>query len=191
MAIVTTEEWNNTCKELAEKFTDERLKKLFNDKYEVYGKTMAGYVAAKSHHHNYIGGLQQHTYEMLKSFLALYNTGLYPVVPDYIILAVMYHDLAKVYEYKATQYDNGYVSIECTPYMSLIGHLYGSARILEKDLDTVEGLEQDVKNQIIHCVLAHHGLKEWDAIRLPNTPEANFVHQLDMLSSRCTSVKTK
>ena len=191
--MVQEDEWQSTIKALSERFQFDYLKDLFLEKSKIYGDTMNKYVAAKSHHHNYIGGLKQHTYEMLRSFQALLETGLYnSIIVDYVAIAVLYHDLAKVYEYNTQTVklfkDSAEESliITTTDYIKLVGHLYGSTRILEQDLDKIKDkCNMEQRTLIMHCIISHHGRIEWGAIKEPQTPEAHMVHQLDMLSSQC------
>lgn len=38
--------------------------------------------------------------------------------------------------------------------------------------------------ELAHIIAFHHGIKEWNTLVEPLTPEANLVHQIDMISSR-------
>jgi 3'-5' exoribonuclease len=38
--------------------------------------------------------------------------------------------------------------------------------------------------QLRHCILSHHGKKEWGSPVLPSTREAVLVHQMDQIQAR-------
>jgi 23S rRNA maturation-related 3'-5' exoribonuclease YhaM len=40
------------------------------------------------------------------------------------------------------------------------------------------------RDAVIHCMLSHHGRREWGSPVEPVTPEAYILHVADMLSSR-------
>lgn len=195
--MVTEQEWKDLVASLSAKMKVDYLKNLFVEKSETFFPVLSTRVAAKGHHHAYIGGLLQHTYEMLKSFDVLLETGLYSKVNvDYVAIAVLYHDMAKVYEYKTTQMpvmnpttgqEEIVYSTECTEYISLVGHIYGSTHILEGDLSKIKEVTQSDKNNILHCILSHHGRKDWGALMEPKTTEAFMICQLDMLSAKCAA----
>lgn len=135
-----------------------------------YGSSKTG-----SHpHHNYAGGLVVHTAEVVETSLTTAaTTGLISVSKDILILAGIYHDFAKIYDYD----ENG----DDTEYKKLIRHLSGSyyewmAACSENKFYGPEII------QVGHCILAHHGRKEWGSPVEPQTIEAQILHYSDMLS---------
>ena len=131
--------------------------------------------AATSVHHAFQGGLLNHTYELLNMLLSLYPT-LPPMKIERCIIAIMFHDYGKLKEYDAQTF-------EPTEYMYLMGHIYISAHVLHNKLNKA-GISNQETIRIIHCVLAHHGEKEYGSPVVPCTAEAIVVNHLDNLSAK-------
>ena len=138
--------------------------------------------AAMQLHHAWIGGLLEHTLQLMK--LA---DGMLPNYPrlnrDIILLSLFIHDMGKVEELR---WDRGF---EYTREGNLIGHiargamwLQSKAKVAEATLG--ESLPDGFLTVMQHIVLSHHGLLEHGAAKLPSTPEAIFVSQLDNLDAR-------
>lgn len=152
---------------------DERLQKAV---YNVISNIKEDFIqkpAANKHHHNYIGGLVQHTYEVVS--IAYGITKLFKCDADIVLASAILHDVAKIYEYT----DEG----DYLDYGLMKGHIVGSAEMF-KDSAEYYDVDQDTINQVEHCILSHHGKKEWGSPVEPQTIEANIVHNADLLSSR-------
>lgn len=129
-----------------------------------------------SHHHNYEGGLAQHTWEVAAHAVSM-------TASDYIrrqlIVAAVFHDYGKIFEYVIE--DDG--SISRTPFIKQIGHVvWGWHYFLTAARD--RNYDPSWCNEIGHALLAHHGRKEWGSPVEPATPLAYILHSADMLSSR-------
>lgn len=171
-----------SCAALTRHFRDQKYTEFFLTNARAYATVSKKHVAAKSHHHAYVGGLYQHTYEILESLRALMDTGLYGQIrAEVVAISALFHDIAKTEEYVVG--DGG--NISSTDYIKYVGHHYGSARIVENLMDQCPAFSQADKVAVLHCILSHHGRKEWGALFEPQTPEATMLHQLDMLSSQC------
>jgi len=48
-----------------------------------------------------------------------------------------------------------------------------------------EDVSEYIRYNVGHCILASRGRKDWGSPVEPQTPEAFFVHQIDMLVSHC------
>lgn len=129
--------------------------------------------AARSHHHAFLGGLLQHTYELLKIFTGLYEVLPYKVNPFIVTVASIMHDYGKMVEY--TQ------DFEYQPSFFMQGHPYLGAEaagiLLRK-----EGFDYRTIQFIQHCILSHHGNLEYGSPVVPCNPEAYLVSMLDALS---------
>ena len=76
---------------------NETLKKLVTRMYEKAGKTFFDYPAASRIHHNYLGGLAEHTLGMAD--LAEHIASQYPILDrDLLIAGVLVHDMGKIAE---------------------------------------------------------------------------------------------
>lgn len=140
--------------------------------------------AASSFHHAFIGGLLEHTLNMME--VADRLVPLYPGVSrDLVLAGIFLHDIAKTWElsYEAAfNYTNG---------GQLIGHVVKGAMWIEEKARLVgerrgEALPRMLVDSLQHIVLAHHGLPEHGAARVPMTPEAVFVHAIDNIDAKMT-----
>lgn len=159
---------------------DSGLKKTCNDMLQDIGAEFSIKPAANKHHHNYLGGLLQHTYEVVGASFAL--ASVFKVDLDIVITAALFHDSMKVKEYT----DAG----DYLPYALTIGHVVGSANYF-KDLAIRNNVDNDKIEKIYHCIIAHHGKKEWGSPVEPQTLEAAIIHEADMISSKVNPIATK
>ncbi len=138
--------------------------------------------AAKSMHHAYIGGLLEHTLQLLK--LADAICPFYPKINrDVVMLGLFLHDLGKtrelIFDRTFSYSDRG----------ELIGHIVEGAIMLhDKAQQTMRTTGQRLPSSLVmvlqHIILSHHGSLEFGAPKLPATPEAVLVSQLDNLDAK-------
>ncbi len=138
--------------------------------------------AAKSMHHAYLGGLLEHTLQLLR--LADRICPLYPKINrDIVMLGLFLHDLGKtrelVYDRTFSYSDRG----------ELIGHIVEGAIMLhDKAQQTMRTTGIRMPGNFImvlqHVILSHHGIPEYGAAKIPATPEAILVSMLDNLDAK-------
>ena len=177
-------------------FTDPKLYMLFDSKCLEFANLFSDKTGAAGKHHNFLGGLAVHTFEMLD---ILYNT--YVKHPEnakkfntiknkdnthydwqVCATAILYHDWGKLKEYKhkAGPDENGKWQIAYA--MMMQGHIFMSAEQFDRDADTF-GVNEDLKFKIAHAILAHHSKREWGSPVVPITPEARIVCACDLISA--------
>ena len=141
--------------------------------------------AAVSMHHAWIGGLLEHTLQLLK--LAELMLPLYPppsgLNRDIVLMGLFLHDLGKTAE---LTWEKGF---DYTPDGNLIGHIVRGAIWLQfkaamAGKNSGHKLPPDALRVLQHIILSHHGQAEYGAAKLPSTPEAIFVSQLDNLDAK-------
>lgn len=177
---VERKKWDSTISTLLTYCSDDKLKDIIQDfgnkLYDPYSK----YPAATSVHHAFPGGLLNHTWQMLHML-----EGLYPVLPyddvkaERMILAILFHDYGKVYEYNRDG--------ETQEAMYLLGHIYISAYKLHDELKKA-GIDEHEATRIVHCVLAHHGTREFGSPVVPCMQEAVIVNYLDNISAKTDAI---
>ncbi len=138
--------------------------------------------AAAVMHHAFIGGLMEHTLNILE--MALRVIPLYPQISlDLVLTAIFLHDLGKSAELACdttiTYTDNG----------QLIGHLVLATMWIEKKADAVGAktgrpFPEQLRWVLQHIVLSHHGQYEFGSPKLPAVPEAVAVHYLDNIDAK-------
>jgi 3'-5' exoribonuclease len=135
--------------------------------------------AAKGIHHNYIGGLLEHTVNMLKAIDALYPVfSSFGLHRDLLIAGAFLHDIGKIYEYAYTK------MIDMTPPGRLLGHVYISAQLVDQEILKIAGFPEELRMQLVHMILSHHGELEYGSPKVPMTKEAMFLHMIDDLDAK-------
>jgi len=133
--------------------------------------------AAKSMHHVYLGGLLEHTLSILG--MADRACGHYREMNrDLVLAGVFLHDVGKTAELSYAR-SFGYTDIG-----NLLGHISMEAQWIQKAADGIPGFPEELRLQLIHIVLSHHGKLEFGSPVLPKTPEALLVHYLDDLDGK-------
>ena len=151
---------------------DDKLRNVCMKAYRKYYSDFVEKPAATKHHHNYIGGLLQHTYEVMITAYAM--SSVYTCNKDIVITASFFHDLMKIYEYD--------ISCQFLPYGKKKGHIVGSTEefvrfALEEEVDS-KSIEE-----IGQCILSHHRLLEWGSPVEPQSIEACIIHCADNTSA--------
>lgn len=150
-------------------------------------KLMAGFKkapAAANLHHAYIGGLLEHTLQLLE--VAVRVLPLYPRLSSDLVLAGLFlHDVGKSEEltYETT--------IGYSNHGQLLGHITLATLWVEQKAQAAaeklgRPLDPQVKWAIQHIILSHHGQYEFGSPKLPAIPEAAAIHHLDNLDAKVT-----
>lgn len=177
---IKREQWDECIKHLLEFCNDPLLKDIINGYASTLFKPYLKKPAATNIHHAFPGGLLNHTYQMLHMLEGLYPCLPYQVKIERCIIAILFHDYGKVYEYK----EDG----ETRDYKYLLGHIFISANRLYADLKEKNVPETEI-NHIVHIVLAHHGELEYGSPVKPCSQEAVIVNMLDNLSAKTDTIE--
>lgn len=173
--------WDKTISQLVTYCDDKSLIDIIKSFAEKLYKPYSEYPAATTVHHAFPGGLLNHVWQMLHMLEGLYPCLPYQIKIERCILAIMFHDYGKVYEYSK--------SGDAQQDMYLLGHIYIGAHKLQNVLEQ-HGIDADEIKRIIHIVLAHHGQREWGSPVLPCTQEAAIVHYLDNISAKVEAMES-
>lgn len=133
--------------------------------------------AAKSMHHVFLGGLLEHTLSvagLADRACAHYRD----MNRDLVLAGVLLHDVGKTAEL-SYQRSFGY-----TDAGNLLGHIALETDWINRAVGKIPGFPEDLRLQILHIVLSHHGRLEFGSPVLPKTPEALLVHYLDDLDGK-------
>jgi hypothetical protein len=189
--------------ELAKIISDEKLRStvdviLNNEKFFKY--------PASTHiHHAYTGGLAAHTGEVASIATSLCL--IHPKADKGIVMAAaLWHDFAKIWDYKLTVHFRSpdedkpfgdlprrYVLVEDHEsykkiyqadfeYKDRIHHVSGSMAEFTSAA-TNRGVDRKTIQAVQHAILAHHGRKDWGAVKDPQTLEAWILHTADYSSA--------
>ena len=141
-----------------------------------------------ANHHSYIGGLLEHTHNMLNVAKAIMP--FYPQLQKDLVLAgIFLHDMGKTEEL-SYQMAFGY-----TDSGQLIGHIVLTVNMVEKKASALEAAGQQVDKEILgsleHIILSHHGQYEFGSPKLPMTAEAFLISYLDNIDAKINQVTGK
>ncbi len=136
--------------------------------------------AAKTMHHAFRSGLLEHTMSAAGAGLALARH--YHLHQDLVLAGILLHDLGKIWELEAKN------SIEYTDDGRLIGHLALETLYVDRVIGELESFPQEMRRQLLHILLSHHGEYAYGSPRRPKTPEAMLVHMVDNLDARLSGM---
>lgn len=137
-----------------------------------FSKEFKSHSAAKSVHHSFVGGLLEHTLSVTK--LCEYFAGSYPIINrDLLITASLFHDIGKMEELSSFP-ENDY-----TDDGQLLGHIFIGANIISSYIAALKKFPPKLANELLHCILAHHGELEYGSPKKPATVEAMALHFAD------------
>lgn len=169
--------------QLIDSIQDERVKELllsiFEDKH--FYARFAQAPAAKTWHHNYLGGLIEHTVAVAN--ICDFSSKMYPVERDILIAGALLHDVGKIDEYEAS------LTIQFSTIGRLVGHLALSDELVCKKAALLNHFPENTLLKIRHLILSHHGEYEKASVRLPQTIEAVVLHFADNLDAQTVGVK--
>ena len=147
------------------------LTKLFIDNTE-FAEAFKKHSAAKSVHHGFIGGLLEHTLSVAK--MCDFFAKQYPILNrDLLMTSAICHDIGKVYEL------SDFPMIDYTDAGQLLGHIVMGSEMLGKIMDSIPDFPTKLKNELKHCILAHHGELEYGSPKKPALIEAMALNLAD------------
>ncbi len=132
--------------------------------------------AARSMHHAFRTGLLEHTVSVTVAARLLADH--YGANADLVVAGALLHDLGKIWELEIG------ASIEYTDDGRLLGHLPMEVLFVERMITELELFPAEIRRQLLHILLAHHGEYGYGSPRRPKTPEALLVHMMDNLDSK-------
>jgi 3'-5' exoribonuclease len=136
--------------------------------------------AASSFHHAYIGGLLEHTLNLIE--IADRLLPLYPKLSRDLVLAGLFlHDIGKTWE---LSYDAAFAY---TDGGQLVGHIVKAALMVERKAEIASRttpIPRELIDVLQHIVLSHHEKLEFGSPKTPATPEAVFVSLVDNLDAK-------
>ncbi len=170
---------------LAESCGNLYLRQLLDAFFPVFGaqkELFSAHPAAEGFHHNYRGGLAEHTLSVATIAQALQAQ--YPIADrDLVIAGALLHDVGKLTELTDAP------ACEYSDAGRLIGHISLGAMKLSEACAKIEGFPAELRDRLMHIILSHHGSLEFGSPVLPATPEALIVHLADDADAKLKEMK--
>jgi len=138
--------------------------------------------ASKWLHHNYLGGLLEHTLSLGE--LVLKNARHYNRLNlDLLLTASILHDLGKVDELSYHR------SFDYSDEGRLLGHIFLGIERLEDKIRQLPDFPKDLATLLKHLLLSHHGQYIWGSPKRPMTLEAVMLHYLDDMDAKISGIQ--
>lgn len=140
-------------------------------------------IGGLSQHHNYLGGLAEHTLNTMylaKTIAYRYNCR----YKDIAILGAKLHDIGKIKEYRT----DGPFSVTMSGDME--GHIVMGTTMLEEAFRAGGDIySEEFKMRIKSCIIQHHGKLEYGSPKVPKTEEAFIVHYADYVDAMANKIQ--
>ncbi len=114
--------------------------------------------------------------EELKGFLRFHIDSVYD--RDLLLTAALLHDIGKTQE---LSYD---VAIDYTDSGRFLGHVIQGVTLVSEKAKQLPSFPDSKLQQLLHCIVSHHGELEWGSPKRPKTIEALVLHHVDNLDAK-------
>jgi 3'-5' exoribonuclease len=138
--------------------------------------------AAQVIHHAYRGGFLEHIVKMAEVGTLVARA--YGADTDLVLAGVILHDIGKLQE---LAYESG--AIAYTREGNLVGHIALGLVLVRDAASGVSGFPIELRTQLEHLVLSHHGSREHGSPVEPKTIEAFILASVDELDARINQVR--
>lgn len=166
---------------------DVHMKKLVDSFFvedKDFIKKFKEHTAAKTMHHNFAGGLLEHTLSVLE-LCDFYAKQYKEINKDLLFTAALFHDVGKVEELSS------FPIVEYTDSGQLLGHIMISVEWIGERIRKIPGFPEKLANLIKHCIISHHGELEYGSPKKPQIIEAfalNFADNTDAKLKALSSI---
>jgi 3'-5' exoribonuclease len=161
---------------------DPHVRVLLNRVVADYEVQLREWPAAQTIHHAYRGGLLEHKLKMAETGRFLARA--YDANEDIVLAGVLLHDIGKLQEL-----DNEPGGAAYTRDGNLVGHIGLGLVMVREAINGISGFPGDLRAQIEHVVVSHHGTREHGSPVEPRTIEAFIVAAVDELDTRIHQVR--
>lgn len=179
-----TKEMYKELTKVADSIGNSHLKELVYSfvKDPAFSEKFVKHPAAMYKHHGWLGGLLEHTLNVVKicDFLHKVHPSLNR---DLMITGAILHDIGKIRELDVTTH------IRTSREGMLVGHLALSYEEVSKKMDRLK-TPDDLKLKVRHMIISHHGKIEYGSPKQPAIPEALAVYLADDLDFKITEMLT-
>ena len=167
---------------LVERVRDPHLRVLLNRLIGDHELQLREWPAAQTIHHAYRGGLLEHKLKMADVAATIARA--YEANEDLLIAGVLLHDIGKLQE---LQYEPGGATY--TRDGNLIGHIGLGLILVRETINGISGFPDDLRSQLEHLIVSHHGTREHGSPVEPRTVEAFILAMVDELDTRIHQVR--
>ena len=145
-------------------------------------------IGGVSMHHNYIGGLAEHTLNVMQLtqiFCEIYDCKRKEIA----VLSAKLHDIGKIYE---LDYNGPF---KYTLEGELEGHIAIGVQMIDRAINNLKfPFSEDFIRRIKGCIIQHHGKLEYGSPRAANMEESfilNYADTIDATMNKISQIKAK
>lgn len=132
--------------------------------------------AAQIHHHNYTGGLLEHTLAVMR--LCDRIASAYEHLDRGLLMwGALFHDIGKLREMELVP------GIQYTAEGSMLGHIVIGVQMVDEMIRQLPSFDPELKTKVLHLIVSHHGEYEWQSPKKPQFTEAKVLHLADMMDA--------
>ncbi len=147
-----------------------------------FAQRFQNHSAAKMIHHGFVGGLVEHTLSVTQ--ICDFFCRQYPMMNrDLLLTAAMFHDIGKLDEL------SDFPQNDYTDEGQLIGHIVIGAMKVQEHIDQIPGFPKRTADELIHCILAHHGELEFGSPKKPALIEAMALSFADNADAKLETMR--
>ncbi len=140
--------------------------------------------AAMSYHHAFLGGLLEHVLSLVQ--LGDRVCDHYEFLRrDLVLAGLVLHDLGKIEE---LSFSSGF---RYSTRGQLLGHISIGLEMVQEKMRCIPDFPPDLKDQLEHMILSHHGKLEFGSPKEPMFPEALLIHFLDEIDSKLEAMRAQ
>ncbi|MGA2476700.1 MAG: HD domain-containing protein, partial [Terriglobia bacterium] len=140
--------------------------------------------AAMSYHHAFLGGLLEHVLSLAQ--LGDQVCDHYEFLRrDLLLAGLVLHDVGKIEE---LSFSRGF---RYSTRGQLLGHISIGLEMVQEKMRQIPDFPAELKGQIEHIILSHHGKVEFGSPKEPVFPEALVVHFLDEMDSKLEAMRAQ
>jgi 3'-5' exoribonuclease len=147
-----------------------------------YESQLREWPAAQSIHHAYRGGLLEHKLKMAETGRSLARA--YGADEDVVLAGVLLHDIGKIHELHYEPAGTSY-----TRDGNLVGHIALGVILVRESINGISGFPDELRAQIEHLIVSHHGTRDHGSPVEPRTVEAFILASVDELDTRIHQVR--
>jgi 3'-5' exoribonuclease len=140
--------------------------------------------AAISYHHAFLGGLIEHVLSLVQVGDQLCDHYEF-LRRDLLLAGLVLHDLGKVEE---LSFSSGF---RYSTRGQLLGHISMGLEMVQERIRRIPDFPPELKSQLEHIILSHHGKLEFGSPKEPMFPEALVVHFLDEIDSKLEAMRAQ
>ena len=162
--------------------SDPHIRVLLNRIVADHESPLREWPAAQNIHHAYRGGLLEHVLKMAE--VGGHLARAYEANPDLVFAGVLLHDIGKLQE---LTYEPGGATYSRDG--NLVGHIALGLVMVRETINGISGFPDELRAQLEHLVVSHHGTREHGSPVEPKTVEAFILAAVDELDSKLNQIR--